>query len=145
MSNLQIIKIGDDTITLSMDIETHWIEYRLKINTQGVPPLQVFSLSAEDQKQIWSPKIVIGNDMVSKSKEGEKFFLIRVKDNGNLATWLIAVKKFYLSTTVKCDMNFQTFPFDKHVCKIEVSFNLHLKMTNLACSLLSLSSIHFLQ
>ena len=32
-----------------------------------------------------------------------------------------AMKKFYLSTTIKCDMDFQNFPFDEHVCNLEVS------------------------
>ena len=27
-----------------------------------------------------------------------------------------------LTTTVKCKMNFEMFPFDRHICKLEVSF-----------------------
>ena len=29
--------------------------------------------------------------------------------------------EFSLTTTVKCSMNFETFPFDSHICKLEVS------------------------
>ena len=123
VSKLQIIKIGDDTITISMGILMGWLENRLKMNTQGVTR-QVISLSEEDKKQIWSPQIVIENNMVSVSKEGEQFVLMK------LGTWSLAYKKFYLSTTVRCEMDSQTFPFDKHVCKIEVSFN------DKACSLI---------
>ena len=39
------------------------------------------------------------------------------------------MKTFYLVTTVKCDMGFQDFPFDDHVCEIEVSH----KSNNLFC------------
>ena len=30
-------------------------------------------------------------------------------------------KRFDLSTMIKCDMDFQKFPFDKHICNLEVS------------------------
>ena len=32
-----------------------------------------------------------------------------------------AMKKFSLSTKIKCDMDFQNFPFDEHICYLEVS------------------------
>ena len=32
-----------------------------------------------------------------------------------------ARKSFYISTTIKCEMNFQYFPFDEHICNLEVS------------------------
>ena len=32
-----------------------------------------------------------------------------------------ARKNFYISTTIKCNMNFQYFPFDEHICNLEVS------------------------
>ena len=71
-------------------------------------------MSEEDQKQVWSPRIVIGTNMMSKSKEAEEI---------EVSMWPLnsLVKTFYLLTTVKCEMNFQTFPFDNHTCNIEVS------------------------
>ena len=118
VSKLQIIKIGEDTIALSMGIQMHWYEKRLKINVQGGQgfKFQLISLTKEDQEQIWSPEIVIKNNMVSIIKEGEKLGL------AGFGSWVIAYNEFYLTTTMNCEMDFQTFPFDKHTCEIEVSF-----------------------
>ena len=69
-----------------------------------------------DEKQFWSPQIKIGNNMVWKNKEEQEFGLMK-----NFLLTKLGIKKFYLSTTVKCDMDFQTFPFDRHVCNLEVS------------------------
>ena len=116
VSNLQIIKIGDDTITLTMIMEMTWYENRLKINTQGFGfSFQMISLSKEEQDQVWSPHIVMKNNAVSMSKEGEQFTLM------SLWGGLEAIKMFHLSTTVNCEMDFLTFPFDEHTCDIEVS------------------------
>ena len=96
VSKLQIIKIGDDTITLSMGIGMRWFENRLKVNMHA---LQLISLRKKYHDQIWSPQIVIKNNMVSRSKEGEQFWLIGGKDDENLGTGLEAIealKKFYL-------------------------------------------------
>ena len=115
VSKLQIIKIGYGTITLSMNMEMMWFEDRVKINTYGFH-LQKIPLRQEDQEQIWSPQIAIKNDMVSISMERETIGLWGGEDRISC----LAAKNFYLSTKVKCEMDFQTFPFDKHVCKIEV-------------------------
>ena len=104
-----------------MDMHMVWLENRLKINTQGVP-LQAIFLSKEDQKQIWSPKIVIKNNVMSISKEGELFGLwIKEELGSRYGGLLVAWDSYSLSTTMKCEMDSQTFPFDKHVCKIVVN------------------------
>ena len=108
LSNVQIIEIGSNEITISMNTRIAWSDYRL---TFGVD--RAF-LSEEDQKQVWSPRIVVGTNMMSKSKETEEIEVSRWPQNS-------LVKTFYLLTTVKCKMNFQTFPFDNHTCNIEVS------------------------
>ena len=79
-------------------------------------------LSIDDQKKIWAPQIVIGSNMVSKTKDEEEFGVQKT-----LYTYphhCEATKKFYLRTSVICDMHFDHFPFDKHVCNLEVSFKL---------------------
>ena len=130
VSKLQIKNIGDDTITLGMGMEMSWCEYRLQINVQGLPA-QMISLSEEDQRQIWSPQIFIENNMVSMSMQGQQFVLLGgheifpfntgTIDDQQSTELLLASKRFYLSSTVNCEMNFQTFPFDEHTCRIEVS------------------------
>ena len=111
--NFQIIKIGDGTITLTMILELKWLEYRLKLNTQGSN--QMISLGKEEQNHVWSPRIVMKNNAISMSREGEHFTLI-------MDSWCPrASLMFHLSTTINCEMDFLTFPFDEHTCKIEVS------------------------
>ena len=115
--NLQVIQIDIHSITVSMKMEIEWWEYRLHMSTaEG----QIIYLSEEDQKQIWSPQIVIGNNMVSEIKNREEF--------GFYNNWnqiypyrYIGKKSFYLGTTVNCDMDFNDFPFDDHICELEVS------------------------
>ena len=132
VSKLQIINIGHDSITLSMVLEMNWIENRLKINMQGVPR-QLIVLSKEDQNQIWTPQVGIKSNMVSATHEGntvglyfDEGFINNMKldlDKPIMSneTWLMAFQSFSLSTTVKCEMDYQKFPFDKHVCNIEVN------------------------
>ena len=67
MSNVQIITIEKQTITISMYLKVDWKDNRVKIN----PSSQSIYLSQLDQKRLWSPQIVIGTNMVSQNKEEE--------------------------------------------------------------------------
>ena len=71
-------------------------------------------LSKDDQKQVWSPKYVIGTNMMSETKKAEEM---------TVSFWYktFIMHFYYLSTTVRCELNFETFPFDNHTCNIEVS------------------------
>ena len=88
----------------------------------------------EEQKQIWSPKIVIGTNMMSETKQAEE---IEVNYPCKEWCWESLVKTFFLHTTVKCEMDFQTFPFDNHTCNIEVNLiffaTLKQKIARLSC------------
>ena len=81
----------------------------------------------------WSPQIDIRSVVVSESRNKE---LIEVKmdfqSEVNKWNWydqyinylvqsFSAKMTFSLTTTVKCSMNFEMFPFDSHICKLEVS------------------------
>ena len=115
LSNIQIIEIGTDEITISMNKRIKWGDYRL---TFGVAKAL---LSVEDQKQIWSPKIVIGTNVMSKTKEAEEMELSMWCNSNRDFCAKTLEKTFSLITTVKCKMDFQNFPFDSHTCNIEVS------------------------
>ena len=112
LSNVQIIEIGSNEITVSMNTRIEWKDYRLTFEVAKV------LLSVEEQKQIWSPKIVIGTNMMSETKQAEE---IEVNYPCKEWCWESLVKTFFLHTTVKCEMDFQTFPFDNHTCNIEVN------------------------
>ena len=115
--NLQVIQIDIHSITVSMKMEVEWWEYRLDMDTNE---LQIIYLNEDDQKQIWSPQIVIGNNMVSEKKNREEFGFYKAW-NQIYPYKYIGQKSFYLSTTVICEMDFHDFPFDNHDCELEVS------------------------
>ena len=124
--NFQVIQIDTsmDTITMGMKMTIEWPEYRIDLNDSGQVynlKSQIMYLDMEEQKRIWSPRIVIGNNMVSKEKIGEVFGFYRKFDMTNFFQY-VGINTFYLSTIVKCDMDLQDFPFDDHVCQLEVSF-----------------------
>ena len=115
LSNVQIIKIGSNEITVSMNTRIEWTDYRLTFEAAKV------LLTVEEQNQVWSPKIVIGTNMMSETKEAEEIEVNYNCINNNKWCWESLVKTFFLHTTVKCEMDFQTFPFDNHTCNIEVN------------------------
>ena len=110
MSNVQIITIEKQTVSISMYLKVEWTDWRVTMN---IPLSQSVYLSQKDQKRLWSPQILIGTNMVSQNKDEE--FVLTQGDSPK------ATKIFILNTVVKCEMEFQNFPFDKHVCTLEVS------------------------
>ena len=112
MSKVEIIEIGVQTVTVSLHLKVSWLEGRLFFNTEYPGTGGIIYLNKEHQQQIWSPQIVIGTNLVSQTKQGEKF---GVGDGTH------SFYSYYLMTTVKCEMDYQTFPFDDHVCNLTVS------------------------
>ena len=120
LSNIQIIEISSNGITISMNTRIKWSDYRL---TFGVAKSL---LSMEDQKQVWSPRIIIGTDVMSKTKEAEEMETSYwCTSNGKWCKKSLE-KTFSLHTKVKCDLDFQRFPFDNHTCNIEVSIRVSM-------------------
>ena len=114
LDNLQIIEIDVSKISLSMNMDIRWFEPRVHLAT---PPGTTIYLRAKDEMNIWSPEIVTVNNIVSQEKEREEF---GIKET-HYYMFPVAVKKFYMITTMKCDMDFHYYPFDQHVCILEVS------------------------
>ena len=112
MSKVEIIEIGVQTFTVSMHLKVSWLEDRLFFNTKYPGQEAIIYLNKEHQQQIWSPQIVIGTNMMSQTKQGEKF---------GVGDGTESFYSYYLTTTVKCEMDYQSFPFDKHICDIMVS------------------------
>ena len=125
ISNAQVIEIDAHTltITVSMDLAIIWDDHRLQLATEKA--FEVVYLSANDEKEIWSPQIVVGSNMVAQDRQGEEIALTRrcrkiecLKKGGITGT-----KNVQLTTKIRCEMDFQTFPFDKHICNLEVSIS----------------------
>ena len=110
MDDVEIINIGMHTMRISMSLNITWEDHRLLV----IPGSRFIYLSAKDQKKIWSPRIAIVTNIMSQKKEEEEFI---VKNNTGSA---LASKIFILNTLVKCEMEFQNFPFDQHTCNLEV-------------------------
>ena len=119
LTKVEIIEIADHTISLNMDVIIDWLDFRLILNTYG--GLEKIYLSEEEQKQIWSPQILIASNVKSENMKG-----IQLGFSENIYAFaslpeIIARKKFHLSATIKCNLDFQNFPFDEHICYLEVS------------------------
>ena len=117
ISNFQIIQIDSQAqaLTMSLNMEMLWLDCRLIVDLDQVGNARIH-LNNDEEKLIWSPQIGIAGNIMSNIKEEEEIGLIKTSTNFDL------FKKFYQRTTVICDMDFKTFPFDKHTCHLEVSF-----------------------
>ena len=106
------------TFTISMYLSIKWVELRIQLFRSSTKydrdDWEKFYLSKGEQKEVWSPQIVIATNKVRQNDQG----------------WEVGVSKRYmtpwvykdmdLNTEIKCEMSFLTFPFDKHVCILEV-------------------------
>ena len=119
--------------TIRMGLKINWTEKRLLWKISSL----VDGLTNVPLNTIWSPQIDIQSVEVSEKRTQELMEVImdfqseiskweyRSKDWGNYDIYFVqsssAKMKFFLTTTVKCSMNFRMFPFDSHICKLEVS------------------------
>ena len=109
------------TIRISMSLTVNWNDKRVSV----IAGSQSIYLSTKDQKRIWSPHLVIASNKITLKKEEEEFILKKKPDLEHNSIFAIdngAIASNYVifNTLVKCEMDFQTFPFDQHTCKIEV-------------------------
>ena len=115
ISNLQVNEITTHTLTIRMKVEVLWLDNRPKVDKTFADSARIY-LNPEEEKMIWSPQLVIGRNVVKSTKEGEEVGVIKFSYKSNHM-----FKNFYITTTVTCNMEFQAFPFDKHICHLEVS------------------------
>ena len=68
ISHAQVIEIDalTLTITVSMDLAISWDDFRLQLGTEKA--MEVVYLNADEEKEIWSPQIVVGSNMVSQNR-----------------------------------------------------------------------------
>ena len=119
--------------TIRMGLRINWSENRLKLLSSSL----VDGWMTVPSNTIWSPKIDIQSVEVSE-KRTQELIQVRMDSLSEVSQWDFRSKewgnfmhnfkqsssakmKFFLTTTVKCSMNFRMFPFDSHICKLEVS------------------------
>ena len=119
--------------TIRMGFIINWTEKRLLLKNSSF----VNGWINVPLNTIWSPQIDIQSVEVSEKRTTELIEVtmdsqsevitwdFRSKKWGNIIHHFVqsssATMKFSLTATVKCSMNFEMFPFDSHICKLEVS------------------------
>ena len=124
------VKLEQFTIRLGLKI--NWTDKRILLKNSSL----VNGWMDIPLNTIWSPQIDIQSIEVSDKKRTME--LIQMDSQSEIITWDFdsdsehhwtiyfvqsssARIEFSLTTTVKCSMNFRMFPFDSHICKLEVS------------------------
>ena len=115
--------------TLRMGLKIIWPEKRLKLVKSSRSLVNGWMAVSG----IWVPQLDIRSVVVSESRKLERLD-VAMDSQSEVSKWnwydkyinylvqsFTAKMKFSLTTTVKCSMNFDMFPFDSHICKLEVS------------------------
>ena len=124
MSKFQIITIKEESVTLSMYFEVEWVDQRLQplnlyhVNSESVLNSWAFVLKEEEYEKIWMPSIGYGTELISKDRKIDHVFA-RI-NNRNYTSGARMEKGIDVTAEVVCQMDFQNYPFDNHVCSIEV-------------------------
>ena len=116
IGSVEVVEIDVDALTIHMNLRITWKDQRPVLMTWT--PNEKVHLGMDEEKEIWSPMIGIWSNKMSENKQGKEFSL--KKSSNSTTNGAEGFQRFYLTTKVKCAMDFQTFPFDKHICNLEV-------------------------
>ena len=120
IGSVEVVEIDVDALTISMNLKTFWKDQRPVLMTRT--SLEIIHLGMDEEKEIWLPRIGIWSNRMSQNIQRKQFCL---RKSSNSTTYGAEVlKDFSITTKVKCAMDFQTFPFDKHSCILEVNFSI---------------------
>ena len=113
---IRLLDVSDSTttITLSMALSLTWIDDRLKFLRNQTVPWKKLPSSCQDD--LWIPDAYIyGINEVKRMKLTEKFHYIYSTNNHSL----VYTNAFEI--TLFCKMNFESYPFDKQRCDINLT------------------------
>ena len=114
LHQIQVIEIDSNIITIGLAPHINWREHRLELITG----FQSIYLTKIDLKRIWFPHLFV-HDMMSFDVKHDEYILSKNEAIGNV----LVIDNFkWFITKVKCEMDFLDFPFDEHLCIIEVRF-----------------------
>ena len=131
ISKFQIKRINEGSVDMSLNYKVNWVDQRLQVlhfqNFKDSP----FWLDESEQKSIWIPHLKMESEMISLNKIVD-YVTAEIRGNftpnshigvGN-ADWVSngarVEKSIFVTTEVACELDFKRFPFDHHVCSIEV-------------------------
>ena len=136
LSDILVTEIDDrlGQVTLNLEVTLEWDEHRLLVFSNESVKI--------DPELIWTPNFQLETELVSKSKiEEDKVTAVNNYEkmynakciggtecnlearNENFQIPTARMKKLsYIRTTFVCDMEFYSFPFEEHICKLEVLY-----------------------
>ena len=129
MSAVEIINfdVKLQQFTIRMGLKINWSEKRLLLINSSLVNGWVEVYGA------WFPQIDIRSVVVLESRK-KKPIEVSMDSKSEVSKWIwdyltsyylvqsfSAKMTFSLTTTIKCSMDFEMFPFDSHICKLEVS------------------------
>ena len=127
MSAVEVIDfdVKMQQFTIRMDLKINWSEKRL-LFVNSTLANRWMNLPFSDV--LWSPQLGIRSVMVLESWK-LKLKHVGITSQSEVSKWYehvlvqcsLAKMIFSLTTTVKCSMDFEMFPFDSHVCNLGVS------------------------
>ena len=124
MTDVEIIRINEHGLIIGLELEVEWFDNRLKIwHKYGKLANEPFKLRKGEFHQVedlfWVPDLKYGKGNVLDHKKLTEMKLS--KKNGTLVSQI-----FHLTISLKCELDFTDFPFDDHLCKLEVKFSQNL-------------------
>ena len=131
LSQFQVQSINEDSIGMSFFFKVNWVDQRLQVLQFKRSKDYPFTLDESQQKNIWIPRLELKTEMISNEKKVDHVTAgirgnftpnspIDVGPEGWVTSGAWVKQEISLTIEVACDLNFKRFPFDQHVCSIEV-------------------------
>ena len=123
ISDFQLIRINEDSIRMSLYWKVEWVDQRLQVLQFQLTPAHKgpdypFILQESEQESIWIPPLKL-TSIISKGEDVD-YVEAGPRILGNFTSGAWVAQSNYVDAEVECDLDFKTFPFDHHVCRIEV-------------------------
>ena len=118
--DFQIITIKEDSFTMSMNFKVDWIDQRLQPVYFYVTKFTkwAYDLKESEQDRIWMPSIGYRTELISIDQKTNHVSARR--NNVSFTSGARIAKGSFVTAEVVCELDFQKYPFDDHLCSIEV-------------------------
>ena len=131
MSQFQVQSINEDSIGMSFFFKVNWVDQRLQVLQFKRSKDYPFTLDESQQKNIWIPHLELKTEIISNEKKVDHVTAgirgnftpnspIDVGPEGWVTSGAWVEQGISVITRVACELDFKRFPFDHHVCSIQV-------------------------
>ena len=119
ISEIQIKRIRKYSMEIKFYFKVKWVDQRLQVlQFQFTPDDYPFILQESEQESIWIPPLKL-TSMISNGVDVD-YVQAGPRILGNFTSGAWVAQSNYVNAEVECELDFKTFPFDHHVCRIEV-------------------------